>query len=39
MRQTPKWCRGTPIDCEFSVGHNYGDQVEIEDASQLEAWV
>jgi len=38
MRRTPSWCKGTPIDCEASVGYNYGDQTEIKNDSEIDQW-
>lgn len=29
MRSAPKWAQGTPVDCEFEIGLNYGDQMEL----------
>lgn len=31
MRQRPAWAPHTPIDCELTVGPNYGDQYELSD--------
>lgn len=37
MKRTPKWARGTPVDAEFSIGRDYGNQVECEDYDAVEA--
>ena len=30
MRQRPQWAHRTPIDCELTVGPNYGDQYDLD---------
>lgn len=31
MKRVPAWAEGTPVDCELTVGPNYGDQYELAD--------
>lgn len=29
MKRVPAWAEGTPVDCELTVGPNYGDQYDL----------
>lgn len=31
MRRGPSWAKGTPMDCEFTLGPSYGDQMELDE--------
>lgn len=31
MKRTPAWAKDTPVDCELTVGPNYGDQYDLSD--------